>query len=139
MKRVRLYIGLCIYGLVNYITGWKFPWISINLALVYDRMGRIYRAARIYHKVIKLHPQDPRAYYGIAILYDNKKRYEDAITWYKKSINVKADYIPACFFMANACMKKGIKPMPWSAIKKLLRWIRKTSGLITMPAQYAKN
>lgn len=136
MKKIKLYVKYCIISAINCITGRKSLENSLNLALVYDQMGSVFRAARIYYKNIRAYPDDPRSYYGIAILYDNKKRYQDAITWFKKAIDVNPKYVPAWFFMANSLYEIGKKHEALECYKKVIElnpanfWANNNAGSI---------
>lgn len=92
---------------------------SLELAIIYDQLGCFFRAGRIYYRAIKKYPDDARGYYGIAILHDNRKKYQEAIVWYKKSLEVNPEFIPAWFFMANAVYETGDKLTAIDCYKKV--------------------
>ncbi|NLX76541.1 MAG: tetratricopeptide repeat protein [Clostridiaceae bacterium] len=136
MKRIILYVKFCIAWFIDFMKDGKSLKHSLNLALVYERMGRVFHAARIYYRNIKMYPDDPRAYYGIAILYDNKKRYREAVDWFKKAIDINPDFVPAWFFMAGSLYELGEKHAALDCYKKVISlnpsnfWAHNNAGSI---------
>lgn len=120
MKKFFLYARFCIIRVINFIYSGKSLKYSLNLALYYEQLGFVFRAARIYYKNIRMYPGDPRSYYGIAILYDNKKCYQDAITWFKKALHANPNFIPAWFFMANSLYELKDKHAALDCYKKVI-------------------
>ncbi len=120
MNNIILYVKLGIERVINYIKDGKSLEHSLNLALLYEQLGLTFRAARIYYKNVKTFPDDPRSYYGIAILYDNKKRYQDAIKWFKKALSVDANFVPAWFFMAGSQNELKDKQTALDCYKKVI-------------------
>ena len=120
MKKIVLYLKLGIAWVINYIKDGKSLKHSLNLALLYEQLGLIFCAARIYHKNVNIFPDDPRSYYGIAILYDNNKRYQDAIIWFKKALAVDPKFVPAWFFIANTYNELNDKQVALECYKKTI-------------------
>ena len=88
--------------------------------MAYEQLGFYFRSARIYYRVLREYPKDPRGYYGIAILYDNNKQYEKAIPWYKKALEVNPEFVPAWFFLANAVYETGDKQQSIECYRKVI-------------------
>lgn len=95
--------------------------LSLELALIYEQLGLYFRSGRLYCKCIRSWPGDPRGYYGVAILYDNVKRYDKAVTWYKKALEKDDCFIPAWFFLANAKYELGDKQGAIDCYKKVIQ------------------
>lgn len=136
MKKVFLYARFAFYWALNHLYPKKSLQASLELALVYEQLGYTFRAARIYFRAIRDYPEDPRGYYGVAILHDNQKSYHKAIPWYKKALDVNPDYVPAWFFMANAIYETGDKNAGLECYKKVIAldpmnfWAHNNAGSI---------
>ncbi|NLO38580.1 MAG: tetratricopeptide repeat protein [Ruminiclostridium sp.] len=109
MKKFFLFARAAIYRALYRLNRKKSLQYLLELASVYEQLGLYFRAARIYYRTIRDHPKDPRGYYGVAILHDNRKRYTKAIHWYQKALEANPEFVPAWFFMANAVYEKGDK------------------------------
>ncbi len=120
MKKLFLYARYLVYRALYRMNPKKSLQISLELALVYEQLGFYFRAARIYFRVIRSFPKDPRGYYGIAILHDNKKQYTEAISWYKKALEANPEFVPAWFFMANAVYEAGDKQQSIECYQKVI-------------------
>lgn len=120
MRKLLLYARFGLIWVLSRINQKKSLQYTLELALVYEQLGLFFRSGRIYYKIVKKFPDDPRGYYGIAILHDNKKQYPKAITWYKKALEVNPEFIPAWFFMANAVYETGDKPSAIDCYKKVI-------------------
>lgn len=120
MKKILLYARYAFYWALCAMNPGKPLQTSLELALTYEQLGFYFRAARIYYRAIRDYPKDPRGYYGIAILHDNKKQYAEAIPWYKKALEVNPEFIPAWFFMANAVYETGDKQQSIDCYQKVL-------------------
>lgn len=121
MKKWLQYAHLGAIWLLCKIIPGKSLHYSLELALIYERLGLFFRSGRIYYKCIKNWPEDPRSYYGVAILYDNKKRYDKAVHWYKKALDKDDCFIPAWFFLANAMYELGNKHEAIDCYKKVIQ------------------
>lgn len=136
MKKLLLYARLGVLSVLNRLFERKALQYSLELALVYEQLGRVLRAARMYNHVVKEYPKDPRGYYGIGMLYDNKKQYAYAIGWYKKALAVNPDFIPALFFMAGAVYETGDKKGALDCYHQVIRlnptnfWAHNNAGSI---------
>ena len=75
--------------------------LLLELAFLHDELGNDRDAIEIFNKMIKLDPDYPTSYYGLATIYDNEENYELAIAYYKKTIELDPDYEAAHFFLAN--------------------------------------
>lgn len=136
MKKVFLYARFGFYWALSRLNRKKSLQASLELALIYEQLGFAFRAARIYYRTIRDYPKDPRGYYGVAVLYDNQKRYEKAIPWYKKALDANPEFIPAWFFMANAVYETGDKQNAIECYKKVIAldkanfWAHNNAGSI---------
>ena len=120
MKELLLYIryGLtCVLYRVNKKKNLQY---ALELALIAEQLGWVFRAARSYYRIIKEYPEDARGYYGIAILNDNRKQYHKANDWYKKALEVNPKFIPAWFFLAGAAHETGDKQMAIECYQKVI-------------------
>jgi len=121
MKKIFLYARLGIISILNKISTKMRIKRSLEHALVYERLGNAFRAGRIFSKIINTYPKDPRGYYGMAMLYDNKGKYSKAIAWYNKSIEADLHFIPAWFFLANALYETGEKILSIECYKNVIQ------------------
>lgn len=92
----------------------------INLALIYDSLGKSERAKDYYKKALNIDNCEERAYYGLAAIYDEAEEYEKAINLYNKAIYINPNYHKAYFFLANAYDVSGKKDLAIETYKRLL-------------------
>ncbi len=59
-----------------------------------------------YAKAIKANPDSADAHYNLAMIYDKRGRFNDAITEYQKTINLKPELIDARFKLAHIFAEK---------------------------------
>jgi tetratricopeptide (TPR) repeat protein len=83
--------------------------LLLNIAVTLDSLGKQQDAVKTYKKVLEINPHEARAYYGLAIIYDDRKEFDKAIEMYKKAIEINPDYSKAYFFLANSCDEGGRK------------------------------
>lgn len=121
MKKVLLYAQYGVIYLLYWLSGKKSLEYTLELALICDSLGYTIRAGRLYCKAVRKYPQDPRGYYGMGVLYDNKKQYYKAAVWYKKALTVRPDYVPAWFFLAGALYEEGDKQGAINCYEKVIQ------------------
>lgn len=73
--------------------------LLLNIAVTLDSLGKQKDAIKTYKKVLEINPHEARAYYGLAIIYDDRKDFDKAIEMYKKAIEKNPDYAKAYFFL----------------------------------------
>lgn len=59
--------------------------------LIFDGMKKVKEAAWIYKTLIQKHPNFANAYYSLAVNFDNREEYKDAITNYEKFISLSKE------------------------------------------------
>ncbi len=74
----------------------------------YMNAGFFERARRYFHKATKLDPTKPEAFNGIGVTYYARNDYQEALKWYKRSLEVNPDFGDAFYNMAciYSLMKK---------------------------------
>lgn len=81
-------------------------WLEIGFAN--SRLKKVDESISAYEKAIKINPQSHIGYNGIAEVYrDVKKDMNEAMVWYKKSLNVDATERKACFGMGYCLNSLG--------------------------------
>lgn len=75
--------------------------LLLELAFLQDEMGNSQKALDLFREMIKIDPEFPTSYYGVATIFDNEENYEQAIAYYKKTIELDPTYEAAHFFLAN--------------------------------------
>lgn len=60
MKKIFLYARLGIISILNGISTKVRIKRSLEHALIYERLGNVFRAGRIFSKIINTNPKDPR-------------------------------------------------------------------------------
>jgi tetratricopeptide (TPR) repeat protein len=76
--------------------------LLLDIALLYSEIKYYSEAEGKYREIIKINPEEARAYYGIAVVYDEQENYKEAIKYYQKAISLDRQYDRAYFFLANA-------------------------------------
>lgn len=92
----------------------------INLALIYDSLGKSEKAKDYYKEALSIDDYEERAYYGLATIYDEEENYEEAIKLYNKAIYINPNYHTAYFFLANVYDVSGEKDLAIETYEKLL-------------------
>lgn len=67
-----------------------FP-IRLNLAHLYIERGETVKAKEIYEAILRERPNQPRALYNLALLYEQEGRNEDAIALLERLSQQKID------------------------------------------------
>jgi tetratricopeptide (TPR) repeat protein len=67
--------------------------LLMDMALLYDELGLSTEAENKYFEIIKLDEDEARAYYGLAIIYDDKDELEKAKEYYEKAIEKNPNYL----------------------------------------------
>ncbi|MCL1949781.1 MAG: tetratricopeptide repeat protein [Turicibacter sp.] len=75
--------------------------LMLELAFLHDELGNTSQAIRLFQKMIKVDPEFPTSYYGLATIYDNEENYEKAVFYYQKTLALDPAYEAAHFFLAN--------------------------------------
>jgi tetratricopeptide (TPR) repeat protein len=71
----------------------KLPWVHLNLALYLSRIpGRTADAVRHGEEAVRLKPDYLEAYNGLAIIYAQQGRFEQARSWWEKALSVDPNY-----------------------------------------------
>ena len=86
-----------------------FIGILLDIAINLDILGRKDEAILVYKKAIEINPLEARAYYGLAIIYDDLKDFENAVKLYERAIEIDPEYAEAYFFLANVLDESGEK------------------------------
>lgn len=76
----------------------KFPahdYFFANLVDIYTNKGQIENAMGVADKMIEVNPNNKLSLYIKAFLFHNMKKYDDAIEYYKKTIDVDPEYADA--------------------------------------------
>ncbi|AWI05864.1 tetratricopeptide repeat protein [Clostridium drakei] len=92
----------------------------INLALIYDFLGKSEKAKDYYKEALSIDNYEERAYYGLATIYDEEENYEEAIKLYNKAIYINPNYHKAYFFLANVYDVSEKKALAIETYEKLL-------------------
>nr|WP_242851228.1 tetratricopeptide repeat protein [Clostridium sp. DMHC 10] len=105
----KLIKALDLYNKVYELSNGENIESTINLALIYDSLGKPEKAKEYYRKALSIDDYEERAYYGLATIYDDEGKYEEAIDLYNKAIYINSNYYAAYFFLANAYDVSGKK------------------------------
>ena len=115
----------------------------IYRGLIYDRCEEMEKAKEDYEKALEINPNSKHAYYNMGHLYQKRGKFNEAIKYYKKSIEVSDDgfvlpynNISDCYMyiknydMSLFYLNEGIEKMPnqeslYSKKGKLLRLMHK--------------
>ncbi|AJA49097.1 TPR repeat-containing protein [Clostridium pasteurianum DSM 525 = ATCC 6013] len=116
----KLIKSLDLYNKVYELSSGKNLDAIINLALIYDSLGKSDKAKDYYKEALSIDDYEERAYYGLATIYDEEGKYEEAIILYNKAIYINPNYHKAYFFLANAYDVSGKKDLAIETYKKLL-------------------
>ncbi|KHD36646.1 tetratricopeptide repeat protein [Clostridium acetobutylicum] len=116
----KLVKSLDYYNKVYELTNGEDVDTIINLALIYDSLGKVEKAEEYYREALSIDDYEERAYYGLATIYDEKEDYEEAIKLYNKAIYINPNYHKAYFFLANAYDLSGQKNLAIETYEKLL-------------------
>ena len=73
----------------------KSTQVCFNLALAYDRLNKLDLAIINFKKVSKLEPINELAFYNIGIMYRKKLDITKAEKYFKKTLNINQNYLPA--------------------------------------------
>ena len=108
-----------------------------DCAYVYSQIGRLdiiessYRSrsstrlendAKVnYEQVLKLMPNSLVANQGLGLFHYFQKRYDDAIKYFKKELEVKQDFFQANYFLSQSYKGKGWEVEEIDALKKVLQ------------------
>ena len=102
-----LELGNVSKALEHFINAYQTPFgiedldLMLELAFLYDEVDEQKNAIQLFYDMIKLDPEFPTSYYGLATIYDDNEDYEKAIYYYKKTIELDPNYEAAHFFLAN--------------------------------------
>ncbi|WP_010233122.1 tetratricopeptide repeat protein [Clostridium arbusti] len=116
----KLIKSLDLYNKVYELSSGKNLDSIINLALIYDSLGKSEKAKEYYKKALSIDNYDERAYYGLATIYDEEEKYEEAIRLYNKAIYINPNYHKAYFFLANTYDVSNKKELAIETYEKLL-------------------
>ncbi|NMM62645.1 tetratricopeptide repeat protein [Clostridium sp. P21] len=116
----KLIKALDLYNKVYELSSGEDVDAVINLALIYDSLGKSEKAEEYYRKALSIDDYEERAYYGLATIYDEEEKYEEAIKLYNKAIYINPNYHKAYFFLANAYDVSGEKDLAIETYEKLL-------------------
>jgi len=78
-----------------------------NLSLVYDFKGALPDAEQIATKGLVMNGKDAELPFKAANVFWRQKKYDDAVTWYRKALELKPAYIDAHFGLGLALKEKG--------------------------------
>lgn len=93
----------------------------LELGYACSRLKQDNDAINYFNKAKDLNPSSHVAYNGIAEVYrDNKKDIDQAMSWYQKSLSVKADERKACFGMGYCLNSKGRYSEALNYLKKAI-------------------
>ncbi len=79
-----------------------------NIGYIYERLGDIKQAKRYYKRAISLNPRFGKAYYNLANVLLDQKKYDEAIAMYRKAIDSGFNTPEAHNNLGLALMKAGI-------------------------------
>lgn len=68
-----------------------------NLGLLYKITQKYDQAEQLFRTIIAKDPSNPNSYNSLAVILKTCKKYEDAIGWWKKAIQVRPDYVDAYY------------------------------------------
>jgi len=83
------------------------PEVSYLLGYCYQQMEKFDEAFDSYKNALKLNDKYEYAYYGLAELYYNKKKYKKVVSYCDKSLYYNDEYADAFLLRANAKEKLG--------------------------------
>ncbi len=119
-KKNKLIKALNLYNKVYELSKGEDVDTIINLALIYDSLGKSDKAKDYYKKALSIDDYEERAYYGLATIYDEEENYEEAIKLYNKAIYINPNYHKAYFFLANVYDVSDKKALAIETYEKLL-------------------
>ncbi|MDE5976948.1 MAG: tetratricopeptide repeat protein [Turicibacter sp.] len=102
-----LEIGNAVKALEHFNNAYQTPFgtedldLMLELAFLYDEIDDQKMAVQLFYDMIKLEPEFPTSYYGLATIYDNHEEYEKAIYYYQRTLELDPEYEAAHFFLAN--------------------------------------
>lgn len=116
----KLIKALDLFNKVYELTNGENVETIINLALIYDSLGKSDKAKDYYEEALSIDSDEERAYYGLASIYDEEEEYEKAIELYNKAIYINPNYHTAYFFLANTYDVCDEKELAIETYEKLL-------------------
>lgn len=85
---------------------------DINLVLTEARMyidlKRMDKFEELMQEAVKLDPTNPELFYNLGVVNGNAEKYDEAISYYKKAIELKDDYANAYLNLAFAYLNKRV-------------------------------
>ncbi|MBE9187211.1 tetratricopeptide repeat protein [Microcoleus sp. LEGE 07076] len=79
----------------------------IKQANQFKRQGKLDEALVLYHKIIKLNPNFPMAYYGIGEILESQGNLDESIEKYYQAINLNPSSSLFCLKLGYLFLKKG--------------------------------
>lgn len=67
--------------------------VIIDLANLYDDIGRYDEALSLYQRAVIKYPKAPEAYYNLGVFYERRGDITSAVMNYNKALSLKSDYI----------------------------------------------
>ncbi|MBL4931229.1 tetratricopeptide repeat protein [Clostridium paridis] len=116
----KLVKALDLFSRANELSNEEDVDIIIEIALIYDSLGKSETAKEYYNKALRIDENEERAYYGLAVIYDEDELYDEAIRLYKKAIYISPNYHKAYFFLANVYDICGEEELAIITYEKLL-------------------
>lgn len=120
MKNRHPVISLMILDRMNKRRGGKDIELMLDMAQIYMKKGQAAAAENEFREILAVNSREARAYYGLGVLYDNRKEYKDAITFYKKAIELNPKYTSAHYFLAYIYDETGEKEKAIQSYKKVI-------------------
>ncbi|MDP4091457.1 MAG: tetratricopeptide repeat protein, partial [Bacillota bacterium] len=82
--------------------------LLLDMAFLYDELEEDEEAEEKFSEVISINPGEPRGYYGLGIINDNRGEADKALEYYEKAIGLNPLYNRAYFFAANIYLDMGM-------------------------------
>lgn len=73
----------------------QFPSAWLNLGVMHMKVGNGLQAVEAFNVAAEVDPDDPRPFYNIGAIYEEKFYYKEAIAYYNKAIERDPNLLPA--------------------------------------------
>ena len=82
--------------------------LLLNEADLYIKLKKMDKFGELMQEAVKLDPNNPILFYNLGVVNGNQNKFDDAIGYYKKAIELKPDYRDAYLNLGSAILNKRI-------------------------------
>ena len=100
------------------------------LGMSYKKNGQIDKALETIKDCYEIDPDDFYISFNIADCYYLQNNYNESLSWARKSLRVKPDFIDSHFLLANAMLKKGQTSQAQDELEFILNIINEDNPFI---------